>query len=199
MSRAQPKVHHPQRGLSLIEVLVTVVVLLVGLLGMVVLLANSQKAESEAYQRAQALVLLQDMAMRINANRGVANCYAFTAAVAGAPFVGTGTNPAPVCNLGPPTAAARAVQDISDWHALLLGATETLAGNDVGTLTGARGCVSEVITNPPGFRDYTISVAWQGRVPTSPPPAALTCGTGQYGNENLRRVVSLVVRRGNLN
>ena len=184
-----------QRGLTLIEVLVTVVVLLVGLLGMAVLLANSQKAESEAYQRAQALVLLQDMAARINANRAVAPCYSITDAALGAPFMGTGSAVVPACGLGTPTAYTQANADLTAWNDLLLGATESLDGADVGTLTGARGCVSADLAN----RVYTVSVAWQGRVATSAPPAALTCGTGQYGDERLRRVVSLVVRLANLN
>jgi type IV pilus assembly protein PilV len=195
MKWPQPKVFRRQGGLSLIEVLVTVVILLVGLLGMAVLLANSQKAESEAYQRAQALVLLQDMATRINANRAVAPCYAITDAATGSPYMGTSSTVVPACGLGTPTAYTRANDDLIAWSDLLLGATESLDGADVGTLTGARGCVSADLVN----RMYTISVAWQGLVPTTAPPAALTCGTGQYGNENLRRVVSLVVRFANLN
>ena len=39
---------------------------------------RAQQAEVESYQRAQALVLLQDMVDRINANRKTAGCYAFT-------------------------------------------------------------------------------------------------------------------------
>jgi type IV pilus assembly protein PilV len=46
---------------------------------------------------------------------------------------------------------------------------------------------------------YTVSVAWQGMSSTAAPPAALTCGTGLYGNEALRRVVSTTVRVANLN
>ena len=54
------------------------IILLVGLLGLAALMTNSQKAEAESYQRAQALLLLQDMVGRINANRAVAGCYAVT-------------------------------------------------------------------------------------------------------------------------
>ncbi len=79
-----------QTGLTLVEVLVSVVILLVGLLGLAALMTNSQKAESESYQRAQALLLLQDMVGRINANRAVAACYAITDATAGTPFLGVG-------------------------------------------------------------------------------------------------------------
>ncbi|MDP2155736.1 MAG: type IV pilus modification protein PilV, partial [Sulfuricella sp.] len=58
-----------ERGFGMIEVLVSLFILLTGLLGLAGLLARSQQAEMESYQRAQALVLLQDMVARINANR----------------------------------------------------------------------------------------------------------------------------------
>jgi len=58
-------------GFTLIEILVALVILLVGLLGLVGLQAKGQQAEMESYQRTQALVLLQDLADRMNAtNRG---------------------------------------------------------------------------------------------------------------------------------
>jgi type IV pilus assembly protein PilV len=50
-----------QRGTSLVEVLVTVIVLAFGLLGIAALQAKAQVGNLEAYQRAQAVVLLQDM------------------------------------------------------------------------------------------------------------------------------------------
>ena len=59
----------PQAGFTMIEVLITFVILLVGLLGLIGLQARSQQAELESYQRGQALVLLQDMVDRMNANR----------------------------------------------------------------------------------------------------------------------------------
>jgi len=185
-----------QRGLTLIEVLVTLIVLLIGLLGMVTLLVSSQKAEAEAYQRAQALLLLQDMATRIGANRLVAACYVVTTdQAAGTPYMGTGSAVVPACGLGTITAYSLANQDLADWNALLIGATETLDGNNVGTLTGARGCVT---VDPANSRLYTVSVAWQGLNATAVPDATLTCGKDLYGDEKLRRVVSLVVRIANL-
>ncbi|MGE5027346.1 MAG: prepilin-type N-terminal cleavage/methylation domain-containing protein, partial [Betaproteobacteria bacterium] len=47
-------------GFSMIEILVTLVILLIGLLGLAGLITRSQQAEMESYQRAQALILLQD-------------------------------------------------------------------------------------------------------------------------------------------
>ena len=63
-------------GFSLIEVLVTILILMVGLLGLAGLQSRALTAQMEAYQRSQALILLKDMADRINANRNVASCYA---------------------------------------------------------------------------------------------------------------------------
>jgi len=58
-----------QRGTSLIEVLVTMVILAFGLLGAAGLQARLQLADMESYQRAQALVLMDDIASRIATNR----------------------------------------------------------------------------------------------------------------------------------
>ena len=57
-----------QAGYLMIEVLITMFILAVGLLGVVGLQARAQQAETDSYQRTQALVLLRDMAARINAN-----------------------------------------------------------------------------------------------------------------------------------
>jgi type IV pilus assembly protein PilV len=56
----------------MIEVLVSVVILLIALLGTAGLIARSGQSEMESYQRAQALTLLKDMVARINANRQAA-------------------------------------------------------------------------------------------------------------------------------
>ena len=66
------------QGFTLIEVLVTLVIIALGLLGLGAFQARSQQAELEAYDRAQALVLLNAMVNRINSNRQTAPCYAVT-------------------------------------------------------------------------------------------------------------------------
>ena len=57
------------RGTSMIEVLVTLVIIAFGLLGMVGLQAKLQSTEMESYQRTQALLLLDDLRGRVEANR----------------------------------------------------------------------------------------------------------------------------------
>src|SRR5258706_7468791 len=63
------------RGFAMLEVLITLVILLIGLLGLAGVVARSNAAELESYQRVQALILAQDMVDRINANRKYAACY----------------------------------------------------------------------------------------------------------------------------
>ncbi len=208
-----------QSGFSMIEVLVTLVILLVGLLGLAGLMVQSQRAEMESYQRVQALVLLQDMYGRINANRRVAACYVTTAlnpAYLGTNAAGTGPVAAPACAAGTAEQNTRATQDMNDWSGLLAGTAETSSGgSNVGAMVGGRGCLSyggattEVDqTDPytglstgvklPGTGIYTLSVAWQGMGETFA-PVGLTCGQNLYPtaaqpDEKQRRVVSLTFR-----
>jgi type IV pilus assembly protein PilV len=187
-----------QSGLTLVEVLVSMVILLVGLLGLAALMTNSEKAESESYQRAQALLLLQDMVGRINANRAVAACYAVTNDPSGSiPYLGVGADVSGLaCGVGSVTANTRAIQDLVEWNDLLQGASETSGGGGVGAMVGARGCITE---NDATNRIYTVSIAWQGLTATKAPDASLPCASGLYGDEKLRRVVSIPLRIANLN
>ena len=81
-----------ETGVTLVETLITVFVLMVGLLGMAYLQARGHQAELEAYQRSQALMLLSDMANRLGANRNNGACYALDDGVGTSPppYLGTG-------------------------------------------------------------------------------------------------------------
>jgi type IV pilus assembly protein PilV len=57
-----------QHGFTLVEVLVTVVILAVGLLGLAGLQAVSMRNNHSAYERTQAVQLAYDMADRVRAN-----------------------------------------------------------------------------------------------------------------------------------
>ena len=61
-----------ERGFSLIEVLVALVVLSVGLLGLAALQSTAAQFNASAYSRSQATILAYDMADRIRANREAA-------------------------------------------------------------------------------------------------------------------------------
>ena len=190
-------------GFTMIEVLVTLVVIALGLIGVIGLQARGQQAELESYQRGQALVLLQDMVDKMNTNRNDT-------------FAGNYVTASPVGGGGALTNCAALTgyrYDLCDWGNQLNGAAEvgtvgtcdTSAGTAcVGAMLGARGCISyggaatELTTsdgtNEPGTGIYTISVVWQGIAPTNNPPANLTCGQNLYPSETMRRVVTATLR-----
>lgn len=183
-----------QQGSSLIEVLVTLVILMIGLLGLVGLMVQSQRSQTESYQRVQALVVMQDMVNRINANRKAVTCYAISAAD-GTGFLGTaGTGHAatPTCTTATSEQNARAVADLTEWESLLLGSAEKSGGNDVGAMLGARGCVTSATEG--SYLVYRVSVVWQGSGKTVAPNATVSCGTGLYGDDALRRSVSVPIQ-----
>jgi len=61
-----------QRGTTLIEVLVALVVLSIGLLGMALLQVTSVQSNHSAYYRSQVSILASDLADRMRANRTAA-------------------------------------------------------------------------------------------------------------------------------
>jgi type IV pilus assembly protein PilV len=177
-----------QAGTTMIEVLVTVVIISLGLLGLAGLQSRLQVSEMEAYQRSQALLLLDDMANRITINRNNAGNYVTNGEL------GFGVD----C---PNANATLHEKDKSEWCNALQGAAEVSGANRVGAMVGARGCVQDI-----GGNEYLITVAWQGLTPISAPPANLSCGASLYDggagsactNDRCRRTVTTIVRIGNL-
>jgi type IV pilus assembly protein PilV len=193
-------------GFSLIEVLVSILIVTVGLLGLAGLQARAQIAEFESYQRAQALVMLYDMVERLGGNRITARCFAITTNTAsGAPYFGDPANPvSPSCGADTAANNAMAVAAMSAWDGQLQGISEKkgAGATKVGSIVGARGCVSynpatEYINATSGANindtgEYTIAVSWQGMADTFAPVAA--CGSGLYGSEAKRRTVWVTMR-----
>lgn len=177
-----------QHGLSLIEVLVTLLILSIGLLGLVGLQSRLQMSEMEAYQRSQALLLLNDMAGRMAANRNAAASYVTTAS--------SPTGAGATCTT---STSSRKDIDVGEWCGALQGAAESITSggttSKVGAMIGARGCIEDL-----GDGKYMITVAWQGLGPISAPPSSVACGAGLYNggntctNDLCRRVVTTLVR-----
>lgn len=162
----------PAHGFALIEVLVSVVLLTVGMLGLAALQARTSLVEMESYQRTQALILAQDMADRIVANKANARRYV------GVDF---GVGDATRC------ADGTGFQfDLCVWSNAIRGTTEKSGGINVGTLLGGRGC----ITGGPG-NQYQIIVVWQGLARTVAP--GVDCGRDGYGADAYRRAAVLPV------
>ena len=75
MLNPSPRQGGRQHGTSLVEVLVTLVILAFGLLGVAGLQAKMSLAEMESYQRSQALLVLAEMTERMSANSAQAANY----------------------------------------------------------------------------------------------------------------------------
>lgn len=173
-----------QRGFSMIEVLVTIVILAFGLLGLAGMQARTMTMEMESYQRAQALVLLNDMVARLEANVAQAAAY-----VTNAPLGNDDAQPDDCAGV-----AAGVTHDQCEWSKQLKGAAESASGSNVGAMIGARGCITEIQaqntatgTCTPGI--YEVAVVWQGMVDTVAP--GIACGQGLYGSDASRRAVAL--------
>lgn len=162
-----------QRGAAMMEVLITMLIIAFGLLGFVGLQAQTTLSQVEAYQRTQALILLNDMSHRMAANHKNIASYV-------ASNIGT-TDPGACA-----AAATLAARDICEWSLLIQGSSEVKDGAKLGAVTGARGCISAISAT-----QYLVSLVWQG-VQASGAPAT-TCGQGAYASEDTRRAVTTVV------
>ena len=200
-----------QRGFSMIEVLVSLLIIQVGLLGLVGTQVIAQRAESEAYQRAQAVILLNDMVERLNANRGYASCFNFTGATTGTPYLGVNDAGHFTTSC---TGSVMAQQAMDGWDRELQGSAErdSSVTNKIGGILSARGCVSSFV-GADGITQYVVAVVWQGQSDSFSPTAmaaanstntalqqAAACGTGLYGSDDgLRRMVYDTVQIATLN
>lgn len=166
-----------QRGALLIEVLVAALLSAFALLAFAALQSRASSAEFEALQRSQALVLMEDMVARLNANRARADEYL----VAGT--VGDGA----VEDCAGKTGAAL---DLCQWGNLIRGSSETRGTTRVGSMINARGCIMRAAGSSHRF---LVAVAWQGIVSTG--GAANPCGQGSaaFTDESLRRAVASTV------
>lgn len=166
-----------QAGVALVEVLVSLLLCAFGLLGFVALQARATSAEFEALQRSQALVLVDDMVARLNVNRLNAEGYVAPGLIgAGEPEDCAGKTGADL--------------DLCEWGNLLRGSAETRAGNRVGAMPSARGCITKA---PNSEARYIVAVAWVGNDATGGPASECGQGDDAFPEERLRRVVSTSV------
>ncbi len=88
-----------QRGVSLMEILISLLVLSVGLLGLAALQGVSLKANHGAYQKSQATFLAYDIVDRLRANRTQAIAESYDIDISGGSLGGT----------------TLAAADVNDW------------------------------------------------------------------------------------
>ncbi|SEI48919.1 type IV pilus assembly protein PilV [Azotobacter beijerinckii] len=171
------------KGFTLIEVLVTLLILAVGLLGLAGMNARVLNGQFEAYQRAQAMMLVEDMASRIRSNSVDARDGDY----------GSDSEDDVFGLAAEDCSAVTGVDlDLCEWNQALLGASTVEGTRQLGSILGARGCIENISTGATEQAVIRVTVAWQGLAPTVAP--ALSCGKDEYGDDDrLRRAVSVDV------
>ena len=164
-----------QRGSSMIEILITLVITAFGLLGLATFATKATALSVDATQRARAAALLNDMASRIANNK--ANAAAFVSAT----VHGAAVAPCGAIAAGP-------ARDLCEWSNLLAGANDAQAGGNAAFL-GYRGCITQPNALNPVF---VVTVAWGSLTPGI--PSADTCAQGVFGDDAQRRTIRSQVR-----
>ena len=168
-----PKIN-PVHGFTLIEVLVTLVITTIALLGFIGLQNRAQMAELEASNRVHANLLAQHMVGQIKANPTLGNvCASFSSSS----WTTSSTTTCPI---------------LSTWKSLIDGNNETIgAGTSslkVGGITKGKGCITYAESSTPNGlikpAMYKVEVAWQGVNKSADGGDADSCGYGGYGDDN---------------
>lgn len=140
-----------ERGFSMIEVLVTLLIISLALLGTAGLQAYSMRLNQGGQFRSLAVFLAADLAERMEANKSaaVAGTYALPS-ITGAAFLAGGGAVSNACVTAACTDAALAAFDLSQWQTAVATSLPQSSWSVVQTVSG----------NP---SSYTITVSWVDR------------------------------------
>ncbi len=176
------KSYSHQLGLSLIEVLVALFIMVTGILGAVAMQASAKKGSFDAMQRSIASALAQDILERMRSNDAT-----ILESYEGTYGDGSQAVPAVSCNLSTAlcTPAQRVIYDRYQWEQNLIGTNIKSGTSNVGGLIDPVACIQHTNNN------VIVVISWQGRELTADGAAnnasfAQSCGTA---NKKRRQVV----------
>lgn len=144
-----------QRGMTFLEVLIALFILITGVLGAVAMQATAKKGSFDAMQRSVASALAQDIIERMRSNDAttLANYVGST--------YGSSLNAVPSkrCNTVATacTAAEMVTNDLYEWEVALMGADVKQGIKSIGSLIDGRACITHA------DNAVTVVVSWQGR------------------------------------
>jgi type IV pilus assembly protein PilV len=169
---------YKQLGLTFVEVMVALFILVTGILGAVALQATAKQSSFDAMQRSIASSLTQDIIERMRNNDPLA------LEVYEGNYGNNNASAAAVCdenNLCNP--ANMANRDLFEWEQAIMGANVLNGTTNVGGLVGVVGCI--VHTN----NAVVVTVSWQGKSELKDAKKVDNCGTG---SNNRRQVTAEV-------
>lgn len=158
------------RGFSMIEVLVTLLIISLALLGTAGLQAYAMRLTQGGQFRTQAVFLVADLVERMEANRtgAVAGAYEVTSTT-GTDFLADSNAPSTACATAPCIDTALAAYDLSQWQHALAATLPQSSWSVVRTVAG----------NP---STYTITASWVDR--RSDTTMAAGDANAQFGSNN---------------
>lgn len=158
-----------QRGMTFLEVLIALVIIVTGILGSVAMQATAKQGSFDAMQRSLASSLAQDIIARIRANSSD------NLALYALDDYGEVLNDEPSLRCSQPNALCDQNQmitnDIYEWELALVGGDVTSNSKNRGGLTDGRGCIFQ------NGNALTVVVSWQGRNDISDSKKSDGCGT----------------------
>ncbi len=178
-----------QRGFSLLELLIALLVFSVGVLAIAGLQIVSKQANYEGLQRTTASQIAHGLLEDIRMNGPGAATYLAAGDLGNG---SRGAEPVPNCKAGTEcNAAQKAAYDLWFWEQIMDGNLESNGGVGAGGLLLPTLCIA----GPPGggAGTYQVTVAWRGTATlTSNVNNACGAGSGNYGaNNELRRILQI--------
>ena len=178
-----------QRGFSLIELLIALIVFSVGLLAVAGLQTVSKQSNFEALQRTSASQIAYGMLQDMRVNGDAIAVYLAAGEMGGG---ARGGEPAPNCSgVSTCNSAQKAAHDLWFWEQVLDGNLEMSGDTGAGGLVLPTLCVGGPAGGAAGI--YTVTIAWRGSASMSNGNAS-DCGSagGDYGAENeFRRIMQI--------
>jgi type IV pilus assembly protein PilV len=171
-----------QKGMTFIEVLIALVIMVTGILGAVAMQATAKKGSFDAMQRSLASSIAQDIVEKMRGNdSSTLALYAASSPYGTGKIIST-----PTCNSGAAlcTPAQMVTHDLFGWEQSIMGAGATNGTQNVGGLVGGTGCISL------DGNAVTVVITWQGK---SKLINGSTEGCGGTSNQQRQLVVEAFV------
>lgn len=148
------------QGMTFIEVLIALVILVTGILGAVAMQATAKKGSFDAMQRSLASALAQDIIERMRSNSSATAVLSTYEGNYGATALAVPAtrcdSPGALC-----TTAQMTTNDLYEWTQSIRGGDVTANGANTGGLVNAIGCITETANA------VTVAISWQGRTATT--------------------------------